>query len=197
MRFKLFGTKFQVTFLFAAVIAILLITDRTGLILPTVLAAAIHETGHLFAMWAAGCQPKAVKLTPAAVKIVRGYPDKQHGELAIALCGPAANLTVYITMRLWYAGCGGKWILSFALINLLLGAFNMLPVAGLDGGTVLRLFLEKRIAPEKAWNTVRLSGFFLGAGVLTAAVISTACGHFNPTVYTVALYFLLTALLRA
>lgn len=196
MRFKLFGTEIYISFLFAAVIAVLLVTDRTGLILPTLAASAIHEAGHLLAMWVAGCQPKRVRLIPASVQIIRSLPAKKNGELAIALCGPAANLAAAMTLMLWYAGCGGEKVLRFALINLLIGGFNLIPVAGLDGGTVLRLMLEKRTDPERAARTVQIISFSLGLAVLAAAVIFTVCGSFNITVYITAVYLLITALLR-
>lgn len=197
MKFKLFGTEIYVSFLFAVVIAILLVTDRTGLILPTLIASAVHETGHLLAMWAAGCQPRNVRLIPASVQIVRNLPNRKDGELAIALCGPAANLAFYLTFRLWYAGCGGEWALRFALINLLLGGFNLIPVSGLDGGTVLRLLLEKKTDPQRAARTVQILSFALGLAVLAAGIIFTICGSFNLTVYITAVYLLLTALFRA
>lgn len=196
MRFKLFGVEIQVSFLFSVVIALMLVMDKTGLALPTFIAAALHELGHMLAMWAAGCQPKKIRLAPACVQIVRGYPRKKYGELAIALCGPAANLSVYLTVRLIYIGCGGEQLLNFALINLLLAAFNMLPVSGLDGGTALRLLLEKSIGLERASCTVKIISYFFGILTLATAIIATACGAFNPTVYIAALYFFLTAWLK-
>lgn len=196
MRFNLLGVKIRVSFLFTAVIAFMLITDRTGLAFPTLIAAFLHESGHLLAMWAMDCRPREIHLIPAAIKIIRGYPNKKYGELAIALCGPAANFACYLTLRLWYFGCGGAALLHFAIINLLLGGFNMLPVTGLDGGTVLRLLLENRFGAGKAWHTVKIISFFSGIAVLSAALIITICGSFNLTVYITALYLILTALLR-
>lgn len=196
MRFKLFGVQIEISFLFAAVIAFLLVIDRTGLVLPTLAAAAVHETGHLLAMWAAECEPKAIRLIPASVQIVRGFSRKKHGELEIALCGPAANLVFYLSFRLWYAAGGGEGVLRFALLNLLLGLFNLLPVAGLDGGTVLQALLETRMEPYRALRTVRIIGFALGLCALAAGVVLTVCGKFNLSAYIVAVYLIITAVIK-
>ena len=58
LKFRLFGTEVYISFLFMAVITIMLATDRTGLILPSLFAIIMHEAGHLFAMWLLECAPK-------------------------------------------------------------------------------------------------------------------------------------------
>ncbi len=95
MRFRLFGTEIYVSFLFCAVIAFMLATDRTGLCIPTIFAIFIHETGHLFAMWVCECQPKSIMLVPASVKITRAFPKVKNGEIIIALSGPLSNIVIF------------------------------------------------------------------------------------------------------
>ena len=95
MKFKFLGTEIYISFLFCAVICFMLALDRTGLIIPTLFAVLIHETGHLLAMWAADCQPRAIRLIPTSVQIVRSFSPKKYGEAGIAFCGPAANLVLF------------------------------------------------------------------------------------------------------
>ena len=73
MRFKLFGTEFYISFLFAAVITAMLAFDRTGFILPLFFAVLVHELGHLTAMWVLDCAPKRIRLIPAAVEITAKF----------------------------------------------------------------------------------------------------------------------------
>ena len=51
MKFTFLGTKIYVSFFFTAAITVMLATDRTGYMLPTLFAVIIHEAAHLFVMW--------------------------------------------------------------------------------------------------------------------------------------------------
>ena len=55
MKFRLLGTEFYVSFLFAAVITAMIAFDRTGYILPLLFAIVMHELGHLTIMWLLDC----------------------------------------------------------------------------------------------------------------------------------------------
>ena len=145
MKFKLLGTEIYISFLFSALIAFMIATDRTGLCIPTLFAAFIHETGHLLALWACDCQPKAIRLIPASVQIVRGFSKKRHGEAAISLCGPMANLVVFLALFINYSITKSEESLRFGLLNMILCVFNLLPVPPLDGSRILAAFLPGRM----------------------------------------------------
>ena len=196
MRFKLFETEIYVSFLFVAVLVFMLITDRTGLILPTLFAVAVHELGHLFAMWLTECAPSSVRLIPASVQIVRRFSMKTHSEAAIALCGPLCNIAVFASFGLHYLVFGGDNILRFALLNLILGAFNLLPVRGLDGGTLLLIALEKRMDEYAAERAVRLLTLSFALAVCIIGIITAFKGRFNISVFIAALYLAITALMK-
>ena len=69
MKIRFLGTEIYISFLFMALICIMLATDRTGLLMPTLFAVLMHEIGHLFAMWLLDCEPKQIRLIPASVQI--------------------------------------------------------------------------------------------------------------------------------
>ena len=73
MRFKLFGTDIYISFLFASVITLMLLFDKTGLILPLLFAVFMHEIGHLFMMYIRLAAPKRIKLIPASVQITKPF----------------------------------------------------------------------------------------------------------------------------
>ena len=117
--------------------------DQQGLLLPALAGCALHELGHLAAIWGLG-----------------GYP----GELAAALAGPAANLAAA-----WLC-CRAEGGALFAGLNLALGCFNLLPVGRLDGGRALHCLLSMSIGPaaeeaEAVLDRV-LIAFLLALGVL-------------------------------
>lgn len=196
MKLKIFNTEIYVSFLFAAVVAFMLVIDRTGLMIPTIFAVLIHEMGHLFAMWIMECAPKSIRLIPASVQIVRAFSPKPHGETAIALTGPLCNIVTFFTLWLNYLVFGNETVLRFALLNLILGIFNLLPVKGLDGGTLLYGILCRRIEEYRADRVLRTVTMMLAFIALVAGVFLTLNGRFNPSAFILALYLAVSALIK-
>ncbi len=197
MKFKFFGTEIYISFLFSAVIAFMILIDRTGLIIPTLLAVSVHEIGHLIAMWAAECQPKAIRLIPASVQIIRGFSCKRGREIAISLAGPAANLAFFAMFLFVFSETESEWALRFCALNLVLAIYNLLPVNGLDGGAVLCRILERRFEPQKAEGIVRITAFILGLAAMFIGVFLTAMDNFNISIYIVALYLIISSFIKS
>lgn len=196
MKFKMFGTEIYISFLFTAVIAFMLATDRTGLALPTLCAVLLHETGHLLAMWTLDCNPKSVSLIPASVKITMPFSKSFRNDIIIAVCGPAVNFLVFGVLYFNYLCFGSNVSLYYGLVNLLIGLFNSMPVKGLDGGTVLFTVLAKRGDANKAALTVRLITVAVAIAVIVLAILVTVKVKFNPTLYIVGIYLLISAIIK-
>lgn len=196
MRLKLFGTNIYVSFLFAALIALLLATDRTGLAVPTLFAVFVHETGHLFAMWVLDCAPKSIKLIPAGIQITRSPFERYKKDVAVALVGPLVNLVIFITLYINYLCFKNEITLIYALINLIVGVFNLLPVKGLDGGTILYSLVASRAGINKAALILRLITSLLAVGIFIAAVTLTLRGRVNLSMYIMALYLFLGVIIK-
>ncbi len=196
MRFKLLGTEIYISFLFAAVVTVLLATDRTGLILPALFAIVMHELGHLFAMWATECAPKRIKLIPASVQITNSFSKQYKNDIIIAVCGPLVNFILFFTLYFNYFAFKNENTLYYALINLLIGIFNSLPVWGLDGGTVLFSILAKRYDLNRATLTVKIITFITAIGVIVGAVVLTIRGKLNLSLYIVGIYLFISAIIK-
>ena len=98
MRFKIFGTEIYLSFLFLGLITIMLATDKTGFMLPTIFAVVMHETAHLFAMWLLDCSPKRIKLIPASVQISTSFSKGYKNDILVSLSGPVINLVLFGTL---------------------------------------------------------------------------------------------------
>ena len=196
MRFRLFGTQIYVSFLFVAIIAFMIATDRTGLILPTVFAIAVHETGHLFAMWVTECEPKSVRLIPASVQIVRKMSPKPNGEISVSVMGPVANLLLFAVLYINYRLFGNLHILEFAFLNLIICIFNLLPVKGLDGGSILKELLIKKISEQKAEIIITATSLFTASAAVILGVVTTYESNFNISIFAVAIYITVCTLMK-
>ncbi len=188
MKFKFFGAEIYISFLFCAVLCFMLAVDRTGLIIPTLFAVFIHEMGHMLAMWAADCQPKAIRLIPTSVQIVRGFSPKKHGEIAITICGPAANLVIFGTLFVNYLIFKSEQSLNFSLLNLVIATFNLLPVSGLDGGALLTIAISHFTDIYKAESIVRIITAVFAAAAFLIGVYLWVSGTVNISVFIVAVY---------
>ena len=196
MKFKIFGTQIYISFLFCAVLCFMLVIDRTGLVIPTLFAAFIHESGHLLAMWAADCQPKAVRLIPTSVQIIRGFSPKKHGEAAIAFCGPMANLVLFVALYANFFISQNEQALNFAILNLVLAIFNLLPVSGLDGGTLLAIFLSKFTDIYKAESIVRIITVAFAFVAFLLGVYLWVSNSVNISVFIVAIYLAVCGMVK-
>ena len=197
MRFRFFGTEIYISFLFSAVIAFRIATDRTGLVIPTLFSVLLHEVGHLIFMWIFECEPKSIKLVPASISITRGMSAKKYGDLLISLAGPMVNLIMFCSLYVNFLITKSAFSLDCALINLAFFIFNMLPVSGLDGGAVLKIILSKKFKdPLKAERIVRIITLTVGLLVGIIGITLIINGELNISVFIVAIYIIISAFIR-
>jgi Zn-dependent protease len=105
-------------------------------------SASLHEAGHIFMMRTLGYRVRRVDILPMGALIVcpEGIPD--YDEMKIALAGPLVSLFLALVSSLWFLESKSAISLLTTLINLVFGAFNLLPVRKLDGGKALFCFLS-------------------------------------------------------
>ncbi len=196
MKFKILGTEIYISFLFMAVITILLATDRTGMAVPSLFAIGVHEIGHLFAMWLLECNPKRIKLIPASVQITSEITKKYKNDIIIALFGPLVNFLLFFVFYFNYLAYKNQLVLCYALLNLLIGAFNSLPVSGLDGGTILFSLIAKKTTLNRAILTLKTITVITAIFVIAFAVFMTIKGKINLSLYIIGIYLLIMSIIK-
>ena len=196
MKFKLLGTEIYVSFLFVAIISLMLAFDKTGLALPTLISVAAHELGHLCVMWMLESTPKSIRLIPASVQITRDFSYCYKNDILIALSGPAVNLLLFFVFYINYLTFKNYGVFCYAIINLIVCLFNLLPVTGLDGGTVLFSLIAKRGDVNRAMLTLRIITLILASATLFLAITLTLRGKLNISVYIVAIYLFMSQILK-
>ena len=179
-----------------AAVTIMLATDRTGYMLPTLFAIICHEAAHLFMMWVLESAPLSIRLIPASVQINRKISFSPKNDILIAAAGPVANIILFLCLYINYSAFGNISVLCYALLNLIIAAFNLLPVKGLDGGTILYNILCKLKGHDKAALIMRIITVILAVAVIFAAVTLTFRHKFNLSVYIVGIYLLVTSLMK-
>ncbi len=195
MKFKIFGTEIQITFIFIALTSLLLVTDKSGLLLPLLLAVAAHETAHLVTMFLLGCNPKSVMLIPASVRIVRDISYKTKNEVLISISGPLMNLFLFVLFYLCFLIFESETLLTFAVINLITGAFNLLPVNALDGGVVLKKIIAKFLNENKATAILNIVTVLFGIAFFVLGIY-LILNEGNFSLIVMSLYLLISVLIK-
>ncbi len=196
MRFRLFGTEIYISFLFSAAITVMLLFDKTGVILPLLFAVFMHEIGHLFMMWLRGAAPKKIKLIPASVQITKSLTSSYKTDIIISLSGPIVNILLFGIFYYNYLCYGYLATLYISILNLIIGIFNLLPVKGLDGGSILYAVIGKYFGVNKAELVLNIISVFCGTSLILAAVWLTIKGKLNVSLYIMGIYLLVTTLIK-
>jgi len=153
---------------FFAMLALALLAGA-GEVLPLVLLAALcHEAGHLAALALAGAKVERLRLTAFGAEIRADTRYLPYGvEIFCTLAGPAVNLI----LALIFSRLCGDYLLAGA--NLLLGAFNLLPLTNLDGGRALYLLVCWRTDPPFADRFCRWVSLICALALTLAAAAAT------------------------
>lgn len=138
-----------------AILLIAALVFKRDMLLPaTVLAAVLHECGHLLAARCLGIRLRLLELDMMGAKL---YPAAQipsyRSEALLAAAGPAASLLLALIPPVTpFRAALRTATLSFAL-------FNLLPIEGFDGGRVLHAVLAALRGAETAARALFCSSY--------------------------------------
>ncbi len=154
MKKRIFSVRFPVLLLFA----VMILTDRSGLVFLTLLAAAGHECGHLLAAKCLHIPLRQMSLDLLGARIeVNGRMLSYGEEWLLAAAGPFASLLLsLLAAPFWHY----RSAFAFSAISLLLGLLNLLPIRTFDGGRMLETALTHYTSPRCARYVMRLVSFF-------------------------------------
>lgn len=167
-----FGIPFRLHWSFwllvAAIVAIVANGNAPGLGWPgaitlgsvvaflLVASVALHEYGHALAARRFGIRTQHITLYPfGGIAAIEDIPEDPDTETVIALAGPAVNLGLAAVGGLVMTYTEPFLLVSavakaFALANLSMGLFNLIPAFPMDGGRVLRSLLARSMGWSRA-----------------------------------------------
>ena len=155
-------------------LAIFVLLSSPLLLSALLTAAILHELGHYWMLRGLRAQVTAIHITALGAEMqVRGNLS-YGGELLAAAAGPAVNLVLALLL-----GLGGRlWevLYLFSGAQLVLGAFNLLPIRPLDGGSILWNFAAWLTEPYTADRVAGVVGFGMAALMTLAAVAALWLG---------------------
>lgn len=175
------------TVLWLLAIVALFATGALPLILVLAVVVLAHELGHALVAQRCGVQVHKITLYPfGGMAHMSMIPERGREELIIALAGPVTNLALALPFLVVLPFMGGitpdlqnglssgplVLVMQFwAVTNLLLGLFNLLPAFPLDGGRVLRSLLVPRMGFLPATELAVKVGRFVAVGMLIFGLV--------------------------
>ena len=137
----------------------LLLFDRQGILLPTLLAALVHECGHLTAARLLKIPLRSLSLDLLGARLqVKGRLLSYGEEWLLAASGPLFSLLGALLGALFWEST--PFFVFFSCASLLLGALNLAPIRSFDGGRMLECFLAFFWEPGKCRRALSFSSFF-------------------------------------
>lgn len=195
IRLKIFGIDFGISVGFAGMLCLMLYIDRAGLMLPTLEATLVHELGHIIALCAFKCKPKRIDLKVGAVAVISIAQTSFIGEIIVDLSGSAVNFLFSAFFGATYMLFGSALLFNRTLVMLVIGCFNLLPIIGLDGGSIVVCLLGKRLKEKSVRRISFCLSIFCVMGILALGFMVFYETKSNPSMILLGLYLFLGVLL--
>lgn len=188
------GTRLFRLLPLVALITYILATEPLGFALFFFSSVALHECGHLFAFLLLRQPAPAFRarrfgllLTPKSTLLSYGQ------ELFICAAGPLFNLLACAALLpALRAGGAGEANFCFFALNLLNALFNLLPIAGFDGGRMLSAALSL-LLPKAAADRISAAISFFSVLFLYFAAIYIFFFLNSPPYFLLLSFFLLAS----
>lgn len=177
-RFRLgtlFGFPIRVNASFLLMLGVVLIWmgGLPGVAVALMAAASVllHEVGHALVARHLGTPVAGIELHFfGGAANLRGLPQRPGDEIAIAAAGPAVSFALAGLGHALGALSGVSVFALFGWVNLLLGAFNLLPAFPSDGGRILRALLARKRGLVRATDLAVKVGHFVCLGLVIAGI---------------------------
>ncbi|MBQ9131315.1 MAG: site-2 protease family protein [Clostridia bacterium] len=150
--------ELRMTPLLAVLVLGVLVSDRGGVCAMTLLAALLHECGHLVAarLMRIPLGQMRVDLMGARLE-VRGRMLTYGEEWLLSAAGPMISLLAAAAgALLWERWSAAK---AFSCASLILGFLNLLPIRSFDGGRMLECTLSRFLSTRALRDVMRVLSF--------------------------------------
>ena len=143
-----------------------------------VVAVLLHEFGHAGVAALLKLPSKRIVLTFFGGHVDFAWPPKSRWQdIVVSAAGPIANLLVYFIVVVLAASLNDLpnvaylFMAQLAEVSLLLGVFNLLPGFPLDGGRILRAFLNYFMSLDRARLIAGAIGLLIALALVGYSVL--------------------------
>ncbi|MGN1163015.1 MAG: M50 family metallopeptidase [Christensenellales bacterium] len=167
--------KIKIHYLFIIFAIFMIIQGQFFEFFQYFICVLIHEYSHAIVSERLGYKLNSIVLMPygAGLKLKdQIYSEKD--EIKIAFAGPICNLLLLVfTLAIWWIfPATYSYLYSFAIANLILFLFNLLPAYPLDGGRILCGLISLQFKRKTATKIVIIFNYILSCVLFVLFIIS-------------------------
>jgi len=108
----------------------------------------LHEMGHVAVAKRFGINTHSITLhILGGLAAIEKEPETPREEIYIALAGPAVNIALLL-LSIPFVLLSVPGSIEFAVINFIMGVFNLVPAYPMDGGRVFYALLSMKYGPK-------------------------------------------------
>ena len=132
----------------------MLFCDKSGMALISLLAAALHEVGHLVAARFLKIPIGCMRFDLLGARIdIKGRILSYGEEWLLCVAGPLSSLIFSIIGAFFWSQT--QLAVTFSCASVLLGLLNLLPIQTFDGGRMLECALLSFASPKRTSDILR------------------------------------------
>lgn len=169
------------------------IADMVDVYLIALLCAAIHEAGHMLALYGCGVRGSRMVVHPYGVELCRreGWSSYRQ-DVCIYAMGPLFSLGAGLLSLHWVDAAMPDTFFYFCGINFALFAINLFPVSQLDGGRIVEALLKQHCAYDLAERLMCVISLCAIVVILAAGVLVLFVTGYNISLLAVGGYLLMS-----
>ena len=188
MRLHIAKTELFIGYEAAATLTAVLLLDRENRFICCILAAILHELGHILMMVFCRVRVRSLKIRLFDILIEADEARCVRDDVLITSGG--------VMMNFLFAAILCPFSMKLGLPHLALGVFNLLPVMSLDGGRLLCILLSRRCSQRAVMIVLRVTTFVFILPLMTAGLYILFNSGYNYTLLIVSLYLTAVLLLK-
>lgn len=174
-----------------------IITGAGSHLIPTLMALALHECGHLLAARWLRVQVEQIEITPHGGFILLQDMESARPlpSFLIAAAGPLASLMGCLAAAFLYQRGYIDFLFAqyFARGNILLLLVNLAPALPLDGGRMLRPILCRFLPWQRATHVLVCAGYIMGLLFASLSIYFAFQGMLILSPAFIGIYFIYSA----
>ena len=158
--------RFRIDLKILIFLGIFYFTNQLSIYLWTMLFCFMHELGHLIMGLIMGLKARRIEMTPFGFFLeFNPITDKNEKEILktnilVAIAGPVTNLIIIFIILFLHISFIGRDLAVYS--NLIIFAFNLIPIYPLDGGRVLKCIIDWLYNDIRADNIInKISNLYI------------------------------------
>ncbi len=190
MRLRIRDFTVSLSFPSLALVTVIVLSGINSGYILCLFAVILHELGHLIMMIIFKAEVSGFEISAFNITIVQNsrYSLSFGKDILCTLAGPAVNVLLFTV-------CSG-FSRDFALVNLYIGAFNLLPASSLDGGQALYLLLCRKLSADRSALVSDVVTIITAALLFFIGIIILLNTKYNFSLLFISLYLILSVFMK-